>query len=210
MQSASYCFFPPFRQSVCYRVHLHDCSVTTVPHCMRSRFNRTCTSKRSSYFFASLVCEFGFSAMKEAKKERQSALETTQLDALLRILLLGPKDPNSWKTEQGSNAAFVATARKAYFGKVSSIAASRMPQSKLGIVKRTTTANRPVVVCGPYKWRLSNTAFPQQTATTMPMLPSRSPWWVCGGDTDARHLPISASSINRKQSKNSRKQLVLF
>ena len=24
---------------------------------------------------------------------------------------------------------------------------------------------------------------------------------VCGGDTDARHLPISASSINRKQSK---------
>ena len=41
----------------------------------------------------------------------------------------------------------------------------------------------------------------QQTATAMPMLPSRPPWWVCGGDTDARHLPISASSINRKQSK---------
>ena len=33
------------------------------------------------------------------------------------------------------------------------------------------------------------------------MLPSRPPWWVCGGDTDARHLPISASSLNRKQSK---------
>ena len=33
------------------------------------------------------------------------------------------------------------------------------------------------------------------------MLPSRPPWWVCGGDTDARHLPISASSFNRKQSK---------
>ena len=42
---------------------------------------------------------------------------------------------------------------------------------------------------------------PQQTATAMPMLLSRPPWWVCGGDTDARHLPISASSINRKQSK---------
>ena len=36
----------------------------------------------------------------------------------------------------------------------------------------------------------------------MPMLPSRPPLWVCGGDTDARHLPISASSIIE----NSRKQ----
>ena len=33
------------------------------------------------------------------------------------------------------------------------------------------------------------------------MLHSRPPWWVCGGDTDPRHLPISASFINRKQSK---------
>ena len=33
------------------------------------------------------------------------------------------------------------------------------------------------------------------------MLLSRPPWWVCGGGIDARHLPISASSINRKQSK---------
>ena len=29
----------------------------------------------------------------------------------------------------------------------------------------------------------------------------RPPWWVRGGDTDARHLPIAAGSINRKQSK---------
>ena len=71
--------------------------------------------------FASVVCEFGFSAMKEAKKERQNALETPQLDARLRILLLGPKDPNSWKTEEKSNAALVATAREAYFDEVSSI-----------------------------------------------------------------------------------------
>ena len=46
------------------------------------------------------------------------------------------------------------------------------------------------------------TTDPQQTATAMPMLPSRPPLWVCGGDTDARHLPISASSIIE----NSRKQ----
>ena len=39
---------------------------------------------------------------------------------------------------------------------------------------------------------------PQQTATAMSMLLSRPPWWVCGGDKDARHLPIFASSINRK------------
>ena len=45
---------------------------------------------------------------------------------------------------------------------------------------------------------------PQQTSTAMPMLPSRPPWWVCGGDADAQHLPISASSINRKQSKKRR------
>ena len=71
--------------------------------------------------FASVVCEFGFSTMKEAKKERQNALETPQLDARLRILLLGPKDPNSWKTEEKSNAALIATARDAYFDEVSSI-----------------------------------------------------------------------------------------
>ena len=35
------------------------------------------------------------------------------------------------------------------------------------------------------------------------LLPSRPPWWVCGGGTDARHLPNSASSINRKQPKKS-------
>ena len=38
---------------------------------------------------------------------------------------------------------------------------------------------------------------PQQTATAMLMLLSRPPWWVCGGDTDARHLPISTSSSIR-------------
>ena len=38
----------------------------------------------------------------------------------------------------------------------------------------------------------------------MSMLLSRPPWWVCGGDPDARHLPVSASSINRKQSKQSK------
>ena len=32
-------------------------------------------------------------------------------------------------------------------------------------------------------------------------LSAGAPWWVCGGDKDARHLPISASSIDRKQSK---------
>ena len=48
-------------------------------------------------------------------------METPQLDARLRILLLGPKDPNSWKTEEKSNAALIATARDAYFDEVSSI-----------------------------------------------------------------------------------------
>ena len=42
---------------------------------------------------------------------------------------------------------------------------------------------------------------PNKLQLAMPMLLSRPPWWVCGGDPDARHLTISASSINRKQSK---------
>ena len=53
----------------------------------------------------------------------------------------------------------------------------------------------------PAKRALLQRGHPQQTATAMPTLLSRLPWWVCGGDTDARHLPISASSINRKQPK---------
>ena len=53
----------------------------------------------------------------------------------------------------------------------------------------------------PASRALPQRGHPQQTAIAMPMLPSRPTWWVCGGDTDARHLPIPASSINRKQSK---------
>jgi len=44
----------------------------------------------------------------------------------------------------------------------------------------------------PVPQRALQRGHPQQTATAMSMLLSRPPWWVCGGDPDARHLPISA------------------
>ena len=55
--------------------------------------------------------------------------------------------------------------------------------------------------CSP----LQRGRMPPKTAPAMSMLLSRPPWWVCGGEIDARHHPISASSINRKQcAENSR------
>ena len=71
--------------------------------------------------FASVVCEFGFSVMKEAKKERQSAMDTPQLDHRLRIQLLGPKDPYRWSTEAKMNEAVLEASRKLYKDQLSSI-----------------------------------------------------------------------------------------
>lgn len=48
-------------------------------------------------------------------------METLQLDARLRIHLLGPKDPNSWPTEQKADKALFDGARKTYMETVSSI-----------------------------------------------------------------------------------------
>ena len=66
-----------------------------------------------------------------------------------------------------------------------------------------TDSHTPIHWCHPPSARYSGDIPQQQTAPAMSMLLSRPPWWVCGGDTDARHLPISASSINRKNSRNS-------
>ena len=76
---------------------------------------------KAALVFASVACEFGFSVMKEAKKERQSAMQTDLLDARPRILLLGPRDPNSWDTNDKSNAEVFSQARKVYKDEVGSI-----------------------------------------------------------------------------------------
>ena len=54
----------------------------------------------------------------------------------------------------------------------------------------------------------------QQTATAMPMLLSRPPWWVCGGDigarTGARHLPIFRKSNISKTAGAENRRFVVF
>lgn len=109
-------------------VVLCNCSPCNRRHRIVTALSRVLSHQVQSYLdikailvFASVVCEFGFSAMKEAKKERQSAMDTLQLDARLRIHLLGPKDPNSWPTEQKADKALFDVARKTYMETVSSI-----------------------------------------------------------------------------------------
>ena len=66
---------------------------------------------------------------------------------------------------------------------------------------RSLTAAQPHIDTLVSPKRALQRGHPQQTATAMLMLLSRPPWWVCDGGTDAWHLSICASSINRKQSK---------
>ena len=83
---------------------------------------------------------------------------------------------------------------------VSSQSSSTVLSSASAATRRRTQRAAPAL---PAARALLQRGHPPKTATAMPMLPSRKPWWVCGGggDTDARHLPISASSINRNQPK---------
>ena len=56
--------------------------------------------------FASVCCERGFSHMKEAKTERQAAMESKTLDVRLRIQLLAPKDPRLTMARSVGDAPF--------------------------------------------------------------------------------------------------------
>ena len=53
----------------------------------------------------------------------------------------------------------------------------------------------------PCLCRILQCGRPKRSGLLFLKLLSRPPWWVCGGDPDARHLPFPASAINRKQSK---------
>ena len=48
---------------------------------------------KAAIVLASVCCERGFSHMKEAKTERQAAVESKALGVRLRIQLFAPKDP---------------------------------------------------------------------------------------------------------------------
>jgi len=70
---------------------------------------------KAVWVFASVCCERGFSALKEAKGERQSAMMEDTLDYRLRIQLNGPQDPRKiWTTTQKADQHGFRRARENY------------------------------------------------------------------------------------------------